>query len=442
MKVPKIKLSIWQIVNMNVGFFGLQYSFGLQQANMSPIYSYLGAHESSLPYLWLAGPITGLLIQPIVGSLSDKTTSRWGRRTPYFLVGAIFCSICLLIMPYSSSVWMAASVLWILDAANNVTQEPYRAFVSDKLPEQQHATGFLMQSAFTGLGQTLSYLTPTIMIFFGVSKIAVNENGIPLTTIIAFVFGAIISITSILWTLRTTKEIQLSHEEKEELKLIPTGFVSTFKDIWTAIKEMPLTMRQMIPMMFFTWYAMFTYWIYIAKTLSRSVYVDSLLESDKFRSADILSGQVGAFYNFIAFISAFGLASLAKKYNVKYIHAVCLTLAGIGLFILPSIKDPHLVFIPMIGMGLSWASMMGNPYVMLASSIPAKRTGIYMGIFNMFIVIPMLLQNITMPLYYESWLGNNAVNAMKLAGLFLILGAFSTFLIKYPNSTNRPNIIN
>lgn len=430
MKIPKIKLSFWQIINMNFGFFGLQYSFGLQQANMSPIYSYLGAEESKLPYLWLAGPITGLIIQPIVGALSDKTLTKWGRRTPYFLIGAIFCSLCLFIMPYSSAVWMAASVLWILDAANNITQEPYRAFVSDKLDKDQHALGFLTQSAFTGLGQTLSYLTPTLLIFFGVSKMAANENGIPITTIIAFLIGGVVSIGSILWTLKTTKEIPMSEEEIAEIKKSPMGFASTFKDIGLAIKEMPLTMKQMIPMMFFTWYAMFIYWIYIAKTLSRSVYGEASASAEGFRNADILSGQIGAFYNFIAFISAFGLAWLARKYNAKYLHAICLTLAGIGLFVLPSIKDPNLVFIPMIGMGLSWASMMGNPYIILAGSIPPARTGVYMGIFNMFIVIPMLLQNVTMPLYYETWLNNNPMNAMKLAGVMLLMGAICTFFIK------------
>lgn len=430
MKISKIELSFWQIINMNFGFFGLQYSFGLQQANMSPIYSYLGAEESKLPYLWLAGPITGLLIQPIVGALSDKTVTKWGRRRPYFLIGAIFCSICLFIMPYSSSVWMAASVLWILDAANNITQEPYRAFVSDKLRSEQHAMGFLTQSAFTGLGQTLSYLTPTLLIFFGISKMAANDNGIPITTMIAFVIGSVVSIGSILWTLKTTKEIPLTQEEKEEIKASPIGVKSTFIDIWGAVKEMPLAMRQMIPMMFFTWYAMFIYWIYIAKTLSRSVFGATASSTEGFRDADILSGQIGAFYNFIAFVSAFGLAWLAKRYGAKHIHAVCLALAGIGLFVLPYISSPTLVFLPMIGMGLSWASMMGNPYVILAGSIPEKRTGVYMGIFNMFIVIPMLLQNITMPLYYESWLGNNPINAMKLAGVMLLLGAVSTLFIR------------
>ncbi|MBC7914277.1 MAG: MFS transporter [Pyrinomonadaceae bacterium] len=430
MKFSKTKLSFWQIINMNVGFFGLQYSFGLQQANMSPIYTYLGAEESKLPYLWLAGPITGLIIQPIVGAMSDKTITPWGRRRPYFLAGAIFCSICLFIMPYSSAVWMAASILWILDAANNVTQEPYRAFVSDKLDKEQHPMGFLTQSAFTGLGQTLSYLTPTLLIFFGVSKLAVNDNQIPITTIIAFIIGSVVSIGSILWTLKTTKEIPLTEVEKDEIKQSARGPAAVFIEIWSALREMPLVMKQMIPMMFFSWYAMFIYWIYIAKCLSKSVYGStSGASSEGFRNADILSGQVGAFYNFIAFVSAFGLAWLAKRYGAKHVHALCLSLAGLGLFFLPYVQSPVLLFFPMIGMGLSWASMMGNPYVILANCIPKERTGVYMGVFNMFIVIPMLLQNVTMPLYYNSWLDGDPVQAIKLAGVLLIMAAISTSLI-------------
>jgi maltose/moltooligosaccharide transporter len=430
MRLPKPTLPFWQILNMNFGFFGLQYSFGLQQANMSPIYSYLGAEESKLPFLWLAGPVTGLIIQPIVGAMSDKTVTKWGRRTPYFLVGAIFCSLCLFIMPYSSAVWMAASILWILDAANNITQEPYRAFVSDKLNPEQHSIGFLTQSAFTGLGQTLSYLTPTLLIAFGVSEFARNESGIPITTIIAFIIGSVMSISSILWTLKTTKEIPLTPEEITEIKKSPKGLGATFAEISEAFKEMPSTMKQMIPMMFFSWYAMFIYWIYIPKCLSKSLFNTVDATDPGFRKAELLVGQIGAFYNTIAFVSAFGLAALARKYGAKIVHSICLSLAGIGLLAIPMVDSPAMVFIPIIGMGVSWASMMGNPYVMLAGSIPPQRTGVYMGIFNMFIVIPMMLQNLTMPLYYESLLGNNPINAIRQAGIFLILGAISVYFIK------------
>jgi len=430
MKQRKPLLSFWQIINMNFGFFGLQYSFGLQQANMSPIYSYLGAEESKLPLLWLAGPMTGLIVQPIIGALSDKTITRWGRRTPYFLIGAIFCSLALFFMPFSSTVWMAASILWILDASNNITQEPYRAFVSDKLDKSQHSIGFLTQSAFTGLGQTLSYLTPFLLI----NLLSISEDGkigrLPTTTFIAFIIGSVVSISSISWTLRTTKEIPLSEAEKEKIRKSPKGISATFLEIVHAFKEMPLTMKLMGPMMLFSWYAMFIYWQYIAKCLSKSLYDTVDPASHLFRKAELWVGPLGAFYNGIAFISAFGLASLAKKYGPKYIHMICLLLAGIGLLSIPYIQNRNILFIPMIGMGLSWASMMGNPYIMLAGSIPPERTGVYMGIFNMFIVIPMLIETFTIPLYYKSWLGNNPVNAIILAGILLILSSISVLFVK------------
>src|ERR1022692_656985 len=430
MAFTKPRLSFLQIINMNVGFFGLQYSFGLQQANMSPIYSYLGAEESKLPLLWLAGPMTGLIIQPIIGAMSDKTLTKWGRRTPYFLIGAILCSMALFIMPYSSTVWMAASVLWILDASNNITQEPYRAFVSDKLDKEQHSIGFLTQSAFTGLGQTLSYLTPFLLInAFAISESA-KVGKLPLTTFIAFIIGCIVSLSSILWTLKTTKEIPLTEGQKEKIRESPSGIASTFAEIFHAIKEMPITMKLMGPMMLFSWYAMFIYWQYIAKCLSKSLYQTVDATNPLFRKAELLVGPLGAFYNAIAFVSAFGLAYLAKKYGPKYIHSVCLLLAGIGLLIIPHIQGRTLLFIPMIGMGLSWASMMGNPYIMLAGSIPPARTGVYMGIFNIFIVIPMLLETFTIPLYYKIWLNNNPINAIKLAGALLILASFSVLFIK------------
>ena len=207
-------LSFRQVVNMNVGFFGIQFSFGLQQSSMSPIYKYLGADEATLPLLWLAGPVTGLIVQPIVGAMSDRTVTRWGRRTPYFLVGAILCSLGLLFMPFSPTLWMAASLLWILDAANNVTMEPYRAFVSDKLPPSQHSLGFLTQSAFTGLGQTLAYLTPSLLVVFGMDKDATNGSHIPHIVVAAFMIGAFMSITSVLWSIRTTPEAPVALPEK------------------------------------------------------------------------------------------------------------------------------------------------------------------------------------------------------------------------------------
>ncbi len=428
-------LNFREIINMNFGFFGLQYSFGLQQANMSPIYSYLGAEEQNLPFLWLAGPMTGLIIQPIIGAMSDKTISRWGRRRPYFFVGAVLCSLMLFVMPFSSTVWMAASVLWILDAANNITQEPYRAFVSDKLDESQFSLGYLSQSAFTGLGQTLSYLTPSILIFFGMSQAAKSESGIPTTTYIAFIIGGVVSIGSILWSLKTTKEIPLTEEEIAKIKAEKSGIRQTLLEIYKAAKEMPQSMKMMIPMMFFSWYAMFIYWQFITLNLSKTFYQTTDAASVGFRSSELLTGQIGAFYNFIAFLSAFGMALLAKKVSPKRLHLVCLILAGIALVSIPFLEHQWQTFIPMIAFGFSWASMMGNPYIILSNSIPPEKAGVYMGIFNLFIVIPMLIETFTFPFVYKNLLNKDPQMAIILAGVLLFIAGLCVSLIPYKTKT-------
>jgi maltose/moltooligosaccharide transporter len=426
----KPRLTFGQILNMNFGFFGIQYSFGLQQGNMSPLYKYLGADEASLPYLWLAGPMTGLIVQPVVGAMSDRTLSRWGRRTPYFFVGAVLCSVALFFMPFSPTLWLAASLLWILDAANNVTMEPYRAFVSDKLDRSQHSLGFLTQSAFTGLGQTLSYLTPSILVVLGMNKDVVNGRHIPHVTIAAFVIGAVFSITSILWTLRTTKEIPLTEEEKAAIRRQPGGWGHTFAEIWSAIREMPMPMRQLAVMKLFQWYALFCYWQYVVLSLSQTLFGTTDASSMAFRDASLINGRIGGFYNAIACVAAFALVPFTRRFGPQRMHAFCLTLAGSGLLCLPQIRSQALLFLPMVGLGLAWASIMGNPYVMLAGCIPAHRTGVYMGIFNIFIVIPMMIQIFTLPLYYRSWLGGDPANVIRLAGALLLCAAIATLFVR------------
>lgn len=426
----KPRLNFAQILNMNFGFFGIQYSFGLQQGNMSPLYKYLGADEASLPYLWLAGPMTGLIVQPIVGAMSDRTLTRWGRRTPYFFIGAVLCSVALFFMPFSPTLWMAASLLWILDAANNITMEPYRAFVSDKLDRSQHSLGFLTQSAFTGLGQTLAYLTPSLLVVLGMNRDVVNARHIPHITIAAFLIGAVFSIASILWTLRTTKEIPLTPEEEDAIRRQPRGWRPTFAEIGSAFREMPATMRQLAVMKLFQWYALFCYWQYVVLSLSKTLFDTTDAASASFREASLINGQIGGFYNAVACLAAFGLVPFTRRLGAKPVHAVCLTLAGLGLLWLPHIQSKMLLFVPMIGLGLAWASVMGNPYVMLAGCIPAHRTGVYMGIFNMFIVIPMLIQIFTLPLYYRSLLGGDPSNVIRLAGALLLCAAVATLFVR------------
>ncbi|MDE3072959.1 MAG: MFS transporter, partial [Pseudomonadota bacterium] len=291
--MPKPRLRFWQILNMNVGFFGIQFSFGLQQSNMSPIYKYLGAHDASLPYLWLAGPITGLLVQPLIGAMSDRTDSRWGRRTPYFLVGALLCSLCLLAMPFSPALWAAAGLLWILDAGNNVTMEPYRAFVSDRLDSSQHAVGFLTQSAFTGLSQTLAYLTPSLLVVSGMSMASTNAHGIPYAVVTAFVIGAIFSLVSIGWSVWTTPELPLSEAERARMRAVPRSASATVREILAALREMPGTMRQLAVMMLFQWYAMFCYWEYITVSLARTLYGSTDAATPGFGEAVLITGRIG-----------------------------------------------------------------------------------------------------------------------------------------------------
>lgn len=431
----KPSLKFWQILNMNFGFFGIQYSFGLQQTNMSPIYSYLGADEGTLPFLWLAGPMTGLIIQPIVGAMSDSTISPYGRRRPYFLVGAIFCSLCLFAMPFSSSIWMAASLLWILDAANNITMEPYRAFVSDKLPPKQHSLGFLTQSFFTGLGITLANFTPAIVVSLGfISANARSSNNITYTTYAAFIIGSVASIGAIVYSLITTRENPLSPEELAEIKSKPKGFLNVFREIWDAIKDMPYTMKQLAVVYLFNWYAMFCYWQYITLCLARTIFNTTDHNSVEFSNAQILTGKVNGTYNIVTFLVAFILAYFARKVGPKSVHFGSLLVAGIGLISIPFIKNEYFLLLPMIGFGIGWASMMGTPYVMLAGSIPPHRTGVYMGILNMFIVLPMLLQTVTFSFIYKHLLNSNAENAILFAGILIVIAAVAVLFIKLKKS--------
>ena len=424
----KPRLSLLRIIEMNVGFFGLQFSFGLQQANMGPIYGFLGADEATMPLLWLAGPMTGLLVQPIIGAMSDRTQSRWGRRTPYFLIGAIICSISLFLMPYSSALWMAASLLWILDAGNNITMEPYRAYVADRLVPDQRATGFLTQSAFTGLAQTLSYLAPTLLTAF-VAKDVLDANGIPVIVKIAFIIGAILSISTIVWSVWRVPELPMTAQEKADLVGKPMTVKATLGEIGSAIKDMPRAMRQLSVAMLCQWYAMFAYWQYITFAVGRSIYDTSDPSSAAFRDATLTTQQAGALYNFIAFLGALLLIPIVRKLGARLVHAICLTASGAAMLLIPGVETPAALFVLMLGIGIGWAGMMGNTYVMLADVIPPERNGIYMGIFNMFIVIPMLIQTLTMPLFYEPVLGSDPRNVLLLGGVLMLVGAVATMFV-------------
>ena len=327
----KARLSLLRIVEMNIGFFGLQFSFGLQQANMTPIYKFLGADEATMPLLWLAGPMTGLIVQPLIGAISDRTTSRFGRRTPYFLIGAVICSLCLLAMPYSPTLWVAASLLWLLDAGNNVTMEPYRAYVADRLEPAQQPAGFLTQSAFTGLAQCASYAAPSVLAAAGVSTALDVGNGIPQIVKIAFLIGAFLSIASIVWSVWRVPELPLEPAQIEELRARPSGLSATLADIALAVRDMPPAMRRLAVAMLFQWYAMFVYWQYISLAVSQALYGTTDAASPTYLDATLLTQQMGVLYNAIAFVGALALIPVVRRIGARWAHVVCLTASGIAM---------------------------------------------------------------------------------------------------------------
>jgi maltose/moltooligosaccharide transporter len=432
--LKKVPLSFSQIINMNVGFFGIQYSFGLQQTAVNPIYSFLGANPEELPLLNLAGPVTGLLIQPLIGAISDRTWHpRWGRRKPFFLIGAIFCSICLFLYPFSSTLWMAVGLLWLLDAANNTAMEPYRAYVADILPDDQQPTGFLTQSFFTGLGITLANLS---LFVFQKYIGGQTQAGIPYWVFGSFLLGSFCSITSVLWSVSHSKEIAPTEEELARLRSEKGGIFKPLEDIFSAIKDMPKSLWHLALVYLFQWYAMFCYWQFIAPCLAKSIWGTEDPKSSQYEAAVGFTGLVNGFYNIITFLSAYVLAYYARKFKAKYVHAFCLIWAGASLLLLPQVQseaNQYWVLAFIFGFGVAWASMMGVPYVIVSGDIPAARRGVYMGIINMMIVIPMIIQNLTFGGHsgvYATFLGSDPTRAIMFAGGLLLMAAVLTTFIR------------
>lgn len=423
----KPNLTFAQIINMNLGFFGIQYSFGLQQSAVNPIYDMLGAQPHEIPILNLAGPVTGLIVQPIIGAMSDKTWSpRFGRRKPYFFIGALLCSIALFFYPFSSALWMAVGLLWILDVGNNTAMEPYRAFIADKLNDKQQPLGFQAQSFFTGFGQTLANVSLFVFPLLIVGK----TGALPTWVYASFFFGAFCSIASIWWSMRTTPEIPPSAQELEHMKANKLNVLTPFIEIAKAITSMPKVMWQLALVYLFQWYALFCYWQNASKSIALSVWNTTPANEELYQKAVSWTGLVNGWYNIVTFLSAFALVWFVKKSSPKTVHFVCLVLAAIGFLIFPFIENKYLLFPAITGFGVGWASMMGIPYLLVVNAIPKERYGVYMGIVNMMIVIPMILQNVTFGYILQNFLGNNAGNAIVFAGVLLILAALATLLIK------------
>ncbi len=420
-------MSMPQILIMNLGFFGIQYSFGMQQTAVNPVYEFLGANPHDLPILNLAGPITGLLIQPLIGALSDRTWSpRWGRRKPFFLVGALGCSVCLFLFPFVTAVWMAVILLWLLDVSNNTAMEPYRAFIADKLPPSQLGKGFLAQSFFTGLGITLANVSLFVFQKFIEGGTAA---GIPYWVLGSFMLGAVCSITSVLISVLRTPEIPPSAEELAALRAKKGGFGPAVKEIGEAIRDMPTQLRKLALVYFFQWYGMVCYWQFIALTVAQELFPQTQEGKEE---AVAWTGLINGWYNIVTFSVAFALVAFAKKRGAKLVHCVCLLLAAIGLMIVPSLDNQYLIFIPMIGLGIAWASIMGVPYIMAVRMIPSTRFGVYMGIINMMIVVPMLIQSVTFGWLFEHLLGGNPSNAIRFAAVFLAIAGVLMLWIKEP----------
>jgi maltose/moltooligosaccharide transporter len=428
----KPRLSFWQIWNMSFGFLGIQFGWGLQLANMSPIYRYLNAEESSLPYLWLAGPITGLLVQPVIGAMSDRTWTRLGRRRPYFLVGAVLASLCLFVMPDSGAVWMAAGLLWILDASINVTMEPFRAFVADKLPDEQRTTGFVMQSFFIGIGQTLANALPLLLTAAGVT--GVLATGIPLSTDYAFKIGAVAFLVAVVWTVATSREYPPEDMEAfARMKREHGGVLGGFREIFSSIAEMPTTMKQLAVVQFFTWFALPCMWQFFGLTVARHVYGAAGPDAPGFREGTEWGGLCFAVYNVVCFLIAFLLPALARATSRKGVHLIALLCGGLGLlsvYFADGPADKYFLWLSMAGVGVAWASILSMPYVILSSSVPPHRMGVYMGVFNLFIVIPQVVMSFVTPWLIEHALGDDPLRVVMLGGVSMLVAAASVLVVQ------------
>ena len=422
--MKKPRLSFWQIWNMSFGFLGIQFGWGLQMANMSSIYEYLGASADQIPMLWLAAPLTGLIVQPIIGNMSDRTWGRLGRRRPYFLVGAILSSIALVFMPNSSTLWMAAGLLWILDASINISMEPFRAFVADMLPEEQRTEGFAMQSLFIGLGAVVASALPFLMTnVFGVESSG-GSGTIPLNVKLSFYIGAVAFFGAVLIKILekkwyTTHELEtFIREEKEKSGLDPSA-----SEIFQSIREMPVTMRQLSLVQIATWLGLFCMWLYFPVAVARNVFGAPDETSPLYREGVEWAGVCFAAYSAVCFGFSFMLPKLAGAIGRKHTHSLCLLAGGIGLLAVAVIHDKYLLLLSMVGVGIAWASTLSMPYAILSSAIPPKKTGVYMGIFNFFIVLPEIAASLGFGWVMSNLLDNNRLAAVIAGGVFMLLAA-------------------
>ncbi|MDQ3683966.1 MAG: MFS transporter [Bacteroidota bacterium] len=428
---------------MSFGFFGIQFGFALQNANVSRIFQTLGAEIDDIGYLWLAAPVTGLLVQPIIGYLSDRTWhSYWGRRRPFFFLGAILASISLFVMPNSSVLIMAALMLWVLDASINISMEPFRAFVGDKLPDAQRTEGFAMQTFFIGVGAVIASLLPYIFTnVFQVSNTA-PEGIIPDSVKYSFYIGGVVFLLSVMWTVFTTKEFPPENIKKwEEEKLKSRGVLNGLKEIVTGIGTMPKTMLQLAFVQFFTWIAFFAMWIYTTSGVAENAYGTTDTQSKNYQDAGDWVGVMFMVYNGVSALAAFLLPILAAKTSRRFTHMLCLILGGIGLISIFFIKDNQLLLLPMALVGLAWASTLTMPYAMLAGALPGDKMGFYMGVFNFFIVIPQIVAASILGFFVKEIFNSQSIYALVIGGVSMVIAGFLNFLVKETKDVSAAEII-
>ncbi len=423
----KPRLSFLAIWNMSFGFLGIQFGWGLQMANMSSIYQYLGAKPEELALLWLAAPLTGLILQPIIGYYSDRTWNRLGRRRPYFLAGALCASLALVLMPNSSALWMAVGLLWILDASVNLSMEPFRAFVADKLPPAQHSMGFATQSVLIGFGAVVSSSLPwMLMNWGGMTFEAADGSSIPEAVHWAFYIGAGVFLAAVLYTIVSTPEYPPEDLEAFRRQNAATaGPLHAFKEIFHGITSMPKTMRQLAVVQFFTWLALFSMWIYFGTGIAEKIF-GGAPGTARYAEGVAWGGVCFSAYNGIAFVFAFALLWLVRHFRAKDIHTFCLLAGGLGLISVPFIPHPNLLLAAMAGVGIAWASILAMPYAMLAASLPPDKTGFYMGVFNFFIVIPQIVMSVFLGEMIVKISGGNQLAPVLVGGVSLFIAAALT----------------
>jgi maltose/moltooligosaccharide transporter len=435
-------MSTGALLMMNLGFFGVQFSFGLTQSAVNPLFLLIGAAPDELPILNLAGPVTGLLIQPLIGAISDRTWHpRWGRRRPFITAGALLCAVILFLFPFVGILWLAVICFWLLDIGNNTSMEPYRAFISDRLPKSQLARGFLTQSMFTGAGAVLANLS-----LFLLQKVTALEatagNGVPYWMYVCFMIGTVCILLTVLTAMARTKELTPPDDELEEMRNAPKGLHHAVREIADAVRVMPKAMHKIGVVFVFQWYAMFIYWQFLAVSLGETIFNATPEEGGPAWDAAIAwSGLQNAAYNFVTMISALFLVGAARRIGAKRVHAVALGLAALSLIWLARIDNQYVALIPMIGVGIFWASAVGVPYMMVASMVPARRTGVYMGILNMMIVVPMLVQTVTFGWIFTNLLDSSGANAMTLAGVLLGIGAVAMLWVNPPDEQDESPIM-